>query len=152
MRAVKPCATSCGPANTQRITTESVCTRFSVPFKMYSVNSPLCVRLCFLQRFWLELTGREYSWFATTWQGGHVGDQYNRFFTRIIYVKMVFSSQRREMVVFLITNIRVERTWVCLWMWGGGGRGDRRRGEENREGVSAIHARENKVNTLSKED
>ena len=66
---------------------------------------------------------------------------------------MVFSSQRREMVVFLITNIRVERTWVCLCVCGGGGgRGDRRRGEENREGVSAIQARENKVNTLSKED
>ena len=68
---------------------------------------------------------------------------------------MVFSSQRREMVVFLITNIWP--TWrhvqtsgknmgvfVCVC--------DRRRGEENREGVSAIHARENKVNTLSKED
>ena len=40
--------------------------------------------------------------------------------------------------------------FVCVG--GGGGRGDRRRGEENREGVSAIHARENKVNTLSKED
>ena len=39
----------------------------------------------------------------------------------------------------------------CVCVWGGGG-GDRRRGEENREGVSAIHARENKVNTLSKED
>ena len=38
----------------------------------------------------------------------------------------------------------------CVCVWGGGG--DRRRGEENREGVSAIHARENKVNTLSKED
>ena len=105
-----------------------ICVYISVPFKMYSVNSPLCVRLCFLQRFWLELTGREYSWFATTWQGGHVGDQYNRFFTRIIYVKMVFSSQRREMVVFLITNIRVERTWVCLCVGGGGG------GEKDGEG------------------
>ena len=65
------------------------------------------------------------------------------------------------MVVFLITNIWP--TWrhvqtsgknmgVFVCVWGGGGRGDRRRGEENREGVSAIHARENKVNTLSKED
>ena len=96
MRAAKPCATSCGPASTQRITTESVCIRLSVLLKIYSVNSPLCVRLCFLQRFWLELTGREYSWFATTWQGGYVGDQNNIFFSRVIYVKMSFSSQNRE--------------------------------------------------------
>ena len=41
---------------------------------------------------------------------------------------------------------------VFVNVGGGGGRGDRRRGEEKREGVSAIHARENKVNTLSKED
>ena len=76
---------------------------------------------------------------------------------------MVFSSQRREMVVFLITNIYManvasranewkEHGCVCVCVGGGGGRGDRRRGEENRGGVSAIHAWENKVNTLSKED
>ena len=69
------------------------------------------------------------------------------------------------MVVFLITNIWP--TWrhvqtsgknlgvfvcVCLCVCGGGGRwggGDRRRGEgECGGGVSAIHARENKVNGL----
>ena len=32
-----------------------------------------------------------YSWFATTWQGGHVGGRYNR-----IYMKIELSSQRRE--------------------------------------------------------
>ena len=66
------------------------------------------------------------------------------------------------MVVFLITNIYMAnvasranewkehgRVFVCVCV---GGRGDRRRGEENRGGVSAIHAWENKVNTLSKED
>ena len=42
---------------------------------------------------------------------------------------------------------------MCLCVCGGGGgRGDRRGGEDNRVGVSAIHAWENKVNTLSKED
>ena len=64
------------------------------------------------------------------------------------------------MVVFLITNIwptwrHVQTSGKNMGVFvcgGGGGRGDRRRGEENREGVSAIHARENKVNTLSKED
>ena len=74
---------------------------------------------------------------------------------------MLFSSQRREMVVFLITNIWP--TWrhmqtsgknlgvfVCVCLrGGGGGGGDRRRGEgECGGGVSAIHARENKVNGL----
>ena len=65
------------------------------------------------------------------------------------------------MVVFLITNIWP--TWrhmqtsgknlgvfVCVCLRGGGeGGGDRRRGEgECGGGVSAIHARENKVNGL----
>ena len=36
-----------------------------------------------------------YSWFATTWQGGHVGGQYNRiFFSRSIYIKIEFSSEK----------------------------------------------------------
>ena len=55
------------------------------------------------------------------------------------------------MVVFLSTNIRP--TWhnvqtsgknVCVCVCGGGGTDGK--GEENRGGVSAIHARENKVN------
>ena len=45
------------------------------------------------------------SWFATTWQGGHVGGQYNRIFSRRIYMKIEFSSQRREMLLFLTTNM-----------------------------------------------
>ena len=46
-----------------------------------------------------------YSWFATTWQGGHIGGQYNRIFSWRICMKMAFSSQRREMLLFLITNM-----------------------------------------------
>ena len=46
-----------------------------------------------------------YSWFATTWQGGHVGGRYNRIFSRAIYMKIEFSFQRREMVLFLTTNM-----------------------------------------------
>ena len=42
-----------------------------------------------------------YSWLATTWQGGHVGGQYNIIFSRRIYSKIGFSSQRREMFLFL---------------------------------------------------
>ena len=36
-----------------------------------------------------------YSWFATTWQGGHVGGQYNRNFSRKIYVEIEFSCRPR---------------------------------------------------------
>ena len=46
-----------------------------------------------------------YSWFATTWQGRHVGGQYNKIFSRRIYMKIEFSSQRREMLLFLTTNM-----------------------------------------------
>ena len=46
-----------------------------------------------------------YSWFATTWQGGHVGGRYNRIFSRAIYMKIELSFQRREMVLFLTTNM-----------------------------------------------
>ena len=34
-----------------------------------------------------------YAWFATTWQDGHVGSRHNSFFSRRIYIKMVFSSR-----------------------------------------------------------
>ena len=37
------------------------------------------------------------SWLAITWQGGHVGGQYNRTFPRSIYMKIEFSSQKRKM-------------------------------------------------------
>ena len=42
---------------------------------------------------------------ATTWQAGHVESQYNRIFSRRIYMKIEFSSQRREMLLFLSTNM-----------------------------------------------
>ena len=45
------------------------------------------------------------SWFATTWQGGHVGGQNKRIFPRRIYMKIEFSSQRREMLLFLTANM-----------------------------------------------
>ena len=39
-----------------------------------------------------------YSWFATTWQGGHVGGQNKRIFPRRIYMKI-------EILLFLTTNM-----------------------------------------------
>ena len=45
------------------------------------------------------------SWFATTWQGGQFGGQYNRIFSLRIYMKEEFSSQRREMLLFLTINM-----------------------------------------------
>ena len=45
------------------------------------------------------------SWFATTWQGDHVGGQNKRIFPRRIYMKIEFRSQRREMLLFLTTNM-----------------------------------------------
>ena len=36
------------------------------------------------------------SRFATTWQGGHVGSQNNRIFSRRIFMKKEFSSQRSK--------------------------------------------------------
>ena len=38
-------------------------------------------------------------------QGGHVGGQYNRTFSRQIYLKMELSSQKREMLLFLAINM-----------------------------------------------
>ena len=35
----------------------------------------------------------------------HVGGQYNRIFSRRIYMKIEFSSQRREMLLFFTTNM-----------------------------------------------
>ena len=37
------------------------------------------------------------SWFATTWQGSHLGSQYKGIFSQRSYMKEEFSSQRREM-------------------------------------------------------
>ena len=56
-----------------------------------------------------RLSGGRYvynnSWFATTWQGGHVGGQCNGMFSRRIEMKIEFSSQRRGMLLFLSTKI-----------------------------------------------
>ena len=40
----------------------------------------------------LKGEGDQNSWFATTWQGGHVGGQNERIFPRRIYMKIEFSS------------------------------------------------------------
>ena len=46
------------------------------------------------------------SWFATTWQSGHVGSQNKRIKYRRIYMKIELSSQeRREMRLFLTSNM-----------------------------------------------
>ena len=45
------------------------------------------------------------SWCATTWPGGDVGGHYKRIFSRRIYMKIEFSFQRREMLLFLTTNM-----------------------------------------------
>ena len=44
-------------------------------------------------------------WFATTWQDGHFGGQYNRIFCGRIYMKTKLSSQRREMILLLTTIV-----------------------------------------------
>ena len=46
-----------------------------------------------------------FSWFATTRQGGHVGGLQKNFFSRRIYMKIEFSFQRKEMLLFLTTNM-----------------------------------------------
>ena len=38
-------------------------------------------------------------------QGGQVGGQFNRIFSRRMYMKIEFSSQRTEMLLFLTTNM-----------------------------------------------
>ena len=43
-----------------------------------------------------------YSWFATMW---HVEGQCHVIFSQRIYMKIEFSSQRREMLLFLTTNM-----------------------------------------------
>ena len=60
------------------------------------------------------------SWFATTWQGGHVGGQNKRIFPRRIYMKIEFSSQRRVMLLFLTSNMaavtsRANQQYGCQW-------------------------------------
>ena len=51
-------------------------------------------------------TSLPYSWFATTWQSGHVGSQNNRIKYRLIYMKIELSSQEgRKMRLFLTSNM-----------------------------------------------
>ena len=52
----------------------------------------------------LKMEQQQYSLFATTWQGGHVGVQYNKIFSGRIYMKIEFTSQRREMLLVLTTS------------------------------------------------
>ena len=52
----------------------------------------------------LKMEQQQYSLFATTWQGGHVGVQYNKLFSGRIYMKIEFTSQRREMLLVLTTS------------------------------------------------
>ena len=76
-------------------------------------------RLSYILR---SLISPHYSWFATTWQGGHVGGQYNRVFSRRIYMEMEFSSQRREILLFLTTNMavrsRANQQLMKSWFYG----------------------------------
>ena len=41
------------------------------------------------------------SWFSTTWQGGHVGCQYNRLISRNIYMKIRFKFPEERSAFFL---------------------------------------------------
>ena len=51
-------------------------------------------------------TSLPYSWFATTWQSGHVWSQNNRIKYRLIYMKIELSSQEgRKMRLFLTSNM-----------------------------------------------
>ena len=54
----------------------------------------------------------EYSWFGTTWHGGHDGGQYNKKLFQRIDMKMDFSSQRREVLLVLTTNISSRRDFA----------------------------------------
>jgi len=61
------------------------------------------------------------SWFATTWQDGHVEGQYNRIFSWRIYMKIEPSYQRREMLLFLTSNMaavtsRANQQWPLFSM------------------------------------
>ena len=78
--------------------------RASIAHAQYRVKTSLET---WIQRCPFCLTARAYlnSWFATTWQGGHVGGQNKRIFPRRIYMKIEFSSQRREVLLFLTTNM-----------------------------------------------
>ena len=72
--------------------------------KLHSVNIQDDQSLAFSETV-QKISKITYSWFATTWQDGHVGGQNKRIFPRRIYMKIEFSSQRTEMLLFLTTNM-----------------------------------------------
>ena len=45
-----------------------------------------------------------FSWFSTMRQGSHVGGQYNTKWFHRIGIKIEFSSQRTDRLLFLTTN------------------------------------------------
>ena len=55
---------------------------------------------------------RKYSWFVTTWQGGHVGGQYNRIFSRRIYMKTEFRVPE-ERNAFVLDHQHGRRDVTC---------------------------------------
>ena len=70
--------------------------------KSLFTTGPIC--LCSWEQFLWNIHVL-ISWYATTWQGSHVGGQYNTIFSPRIYMEIEFSSQGREMHLFLITNM-----------------------------------------------
>ena len=46
-----------------------------------------------------------YSWFATAWQGSHVGWHYNIIISSGIYMEIELRSERRETLLFLSFNM-----------------------------------------------
>ena len=63
----------------------------------------------------------------TKWQGGHGGFQYNRIFSGRSYMKIEFLSQRREMLLFLSTNMA-----AVPWVGAEGGDSSYERGGDAR--------------------
>ena len=50
---------------------------------------------------------------STKWQGGHVVSQNNRIFPGKINMKTEFSSQRREILLFLATSMAAHENLLC---------------------------------------
>ena len=53
-----------------------------------------------------------YSWFATAWQGSHVGWQYNIIISWGIYMEIELRSERRETLLFLSFNMAAVTSWT----------------------------------------
>ena len=54
------------------------------------------------------------SWFATTRQGGHVGRQNNRIFSRRIFMKKEFSSQRSKALNIFKNHCQFDKLYRTL--------------------------------------